>query len=242
MKKLTKLLELICIIVICFSLFSINNAFDNIKIESYIEYFSNRLCFNSPQVNLGKNMFTKDNNLSSYKYNLCLSSLNYLPIELLDFLKNENKVTGHITNNSIYEFTHKNGITLNIDKNLNIDKKNISGLYMPKDKKILMSTKYEYIFNFQHVLVHESGHSFDYLYNDENLLSSEDSFLRLYNSKEKENLFYYDDYYTKNEKEYFAESFSLYFINPTYLKTKAPNTYDYFDTLISNFIQTKKSL
>ena len=77
------------------------------------------------------------------------------------------------------------------------------------------------------VLIHEIGHAYDYANES---LSSREEFNSLYRS-ESFKLFLLEDLYRSNEREYFAESFKLYFTHPWRLKWFAPQTYAFFEAL-----------
>ena len=211
------------------------NEFKKIKIESAIDYFEKRADFDSEQVKIGKELFKKYKNISDYNYNMTLASLNYLPEKLLSTLK-DSGLEGVIASCSALEYNNDLGLELNTEERLNVKAKNIDAYYSPLHH-IFVSAKLDDLFNFELNLVHEIGHAFDYLnFSTTNkILSQQDEFMAIYNSSEKDTLFDYNDYFTRSEKEYFAESFSLYYINPTYLKNKAPNTYKYLKNTLSQY-------
>lgn len=227
------IVRFILLIVLAVSTLGLLSGFKKVKIESVGEYFKNRTSFKTEQVAIGKELFKKYRDISDYKYNRALSSLNYLPKELLYVLK-DSKLDGVISDASVLEYTKDIGVKIKVDEKLKINHDEIQALYMPSHHHIFVSSKLDNIFNFRLDLVHEIGHAFDCLNmsDTKGRLCKEDDFMSIYNKSEKDVLFDYDDYYTRSEEEYFAESFALYYINPTYLKNKAPATYKYFDNLL----------
>lgn len=80
-------------------------------------------------------------------------------------------------------------------------------------------------------ILHEIGHilEFDLLFLNERFYRNrmEQCFLEV-------NLLGLDSYYRKNYREYIAETFSLYILNPDKLHSEAPETYRYFTELYEN--------
>lgn len=232
-KFITNIINIILVVMLVISTKELVSSLENIKIESCIEYFEKRMDFDTGQVKIGKELFKKYNNISDYNYNMALTSLNYLPKKLLATLK-DSGLNGVISEDSFISYSKDAGFDINLDERLNISIKNINACYMPWHH-IFVSAKLDDFLNFNLNLVHEIGHSYDYLKYSKThgILSQENEFMDIYNSNEKESLFYYNDYYTKSEREYFAESFALYYVNPTYLNDKAPRTYRYFENILS---------
>ena len=81
---------------------------------------------------------------------------------------------------------------------------------------------------------HEFGHLLDYGYNE--VFESESSyFVDIYN-EEKDNFVVDDnyDYYVSSPKEYFAQAFAEYMMNPDRLYENTPFTYFYVDNVVNN--------
>jgi len=85
------------------------------------------------------------------------------------------------------------------------------------------------------IVLHEVGHSIDYLMPDYLGFSSEEDkeFINIY-KKEKDILYNDNSYPRSTPAEYFAEAFQDYFINRMSLMEKAPLTYKYIDKLVKN--------
>ena len=83
------------------------------------------------------------------------------------------------------------------------------------------------------IVLHEVGHSIDYLMPDYLGFSSEEDkeFINIY-KKEKDILYNDNSYPRSTPAEYFAEAFQDYFINRMSLMEKAPLTYKYIDKLV----------
>ena len=86
-------------------------------------------------------------------------------------------------------------------------------------------------FGGKNVLIHEIGHAFDHSLN----LSEKQELKSLFNT-EANKLFLFDPYYRSDEQEFFAQSFVLYLTTPKFLEWLAPQTFHYFDDLISTEI------
>ncbi|MFC0616110.1 anthrax toxin lethal factor-related metalloendopeptidase [Enterococcus faecalis] len=87
------------------------------------------------------------------------------------------------------------------------------------------------------VLLHESGHAFDYYYGlkveGTNVpVSNSDRFTDIYN-KEKENLTLYA---ASSVSEFFAEAFRIYHVSQDELKMLSPETYGFIDEIIHTVI------
>ena len=82
-------------------------------------------------------------------------------------------------------------------------------------------------------LLHELGHMIDY--KNHQYASNTTQFIDIYR-REKTQLYRNSiyEYVTKDPKEYFAQSFSVYILDPYRLRREAPRTYDF----IANYVKT----
>ena len=86
------------------------------------------------------------------------------------------------------------------------------------------------------VLLHEIGHMIDYEVR-KSFISGSMAFMKIYQHEKMhfcnmESYLY--EYYTKDEREYFAESFREYVLEPLKLKSIAPNTFDFIDKYVNS--------
>lgn len=80
------------------------------------------------------------------------------------------------------------------------------------------------------VLVHEIGHAYDFACED---LSLTEEFKAIYH-EESRKLFPLGGLYSSTEREYFAESFNYYLQNRWLLKLLAPQTFNYFESILKD--------
>lgn len=103
-----------------------------------------------------------------------------------------------------------------------------TGYYIHTAKHIYIRSDYG------NSIVHEFGHYLhSKLQNNGYDISTDDSF------KRRLGLFRYNNYYMKNDNEFFAEAFDLHCTIPDRLKKEAPEVYEFIDNAIIAFEKTK---
>lgn len=150
--------------------------------------------------------------------------------EILNYLKNKLIL---IPNSILSSYFNSGGKIIITDKNIsktyyseyNLGK--IVGLHDNK-KNIVYISNSEYAIDYS--LVHEFGHVLD---SATNWSSMNDDFKNIF-SKEKETLDVYsvDNHYKTNEREFFAEVFQEYIINPEKCKQTAPKAFEFIKSKI----------
>ena len=117
------------------------------------------------------------------------------------------------------------------------------------DFGILALTHYEYktiyISNcdgdIEHSLIHEAGHVLDYMNNLKYRDSKRFDKIRKKEGKKLRKFHYTSEKCITTTKEYFAESFQQYIVNPKALKKNCPQTYKYMSEVLRNNSKRAKS-
>lgn len=163
---------------------------------------------------INKTLFLKGN-ISTYTYNKAIDLLKKVDLTDLKKLK-ENNIKIYLTDGSAED------LYLNfVGESLKDD---ITGIFVWDVDKPFIIVESAYI---DSSLIHEIGHAIDYVYGKGNFLSDSKSFVDIY-ELEKDSLFTNDVYVKSSNKEYFAESYVKFCVEPYSLKNKAPKTYKYF--------------
>ena len=148
-----------------------------------------------------------------------------------DTLKSSGKVYETFLEDSCYIVFTKDldNERFSIDKT----KENVVGTYIEINdyKKISILIG---LHNYDNVALHELGHYLDYKTNHQ---SEKEEFALLFEEYKSINFNDYGkienyDYISGDIKEFFAERYSDFVLNPSLLKTLEPNLYDYFERLI----------
>ncbi|NMA95328.1 MAG: hypothetical protein GX974_04740 [Clostridiales bacterium] len=154
------------------------------------------------------------------KYDLEKRHVAMLPMNIINFIKEHNL--------KIYLNDDDLGYIYDIKTGEKTDAKAI-GTYYGHNNTILIDSK---MYN-QMVVLHEVGHSIDYVLSKGSWLSTKRDFVNIYR-QEKDKLYKDSEYYRREPQEYFAEAFSDYIKEPYKVKHIAPLTYEYMRNLIES--------
>lgn len=212
--------------------------------EYYLNYSINKVVKN--KLGVIENYKLKDQDIEGYKKFL----MDLIFYE--DYTKEENKdILSRIYEEikelptGIIEELYDNGVKIKIDDDKAFNK-NLIYEEIPKNTVAYYSHR-EGIIHFSNtavsrdgVIIHEIGHVYDYeIINEtdaETFTDTSEEFKKIFDSDEKVALFKEKNpLYMSGAREYFAECFSLYFINRNELIKKAPNTYKFFETNLKKY-------
>lgn len=100
-----------------------------------------------------------------------------------------------------------------------------TGCFSPSRRKIILKK------GDTETLLHETGHFVDFI---TDYPSASKEFTAIYKAEKKKAKKFYNapSYTLSSPKEYFAESFNMYYSNPAKLKSKCPKTYKYLEEAI----------
>lgn len=182
--------------------------------------------------NNNSNLISAENiELDSNKYNNYIELDGNVNKKVLNYLKNKLIL---IPEPILYSYFESGGKIIITDKDIsktyysgdNLGK--ILGLHDNR-KNIVYISDTEYAIDYS--LVHEFGHVLD---SKTDWSSMKDEFLNIF-SEEKEMLEVYsiDNHYKSNEREFFAEVFQEYIINPEKCKETAPKAFEFVKNKIN---------
>lgn len=140
-------------------------------------------------------------------------------------LKNTTGLKGIVDQNILNGFTQL-GFTVTVNKK-EANKYGYSGCFSPSRQRIILKKA-----NTQ-TLLHELGHFVDFLRNYE---SCNTEFKKIYKAEKKKakSFFNTPSHTLSSSKEFFAESFNMYYSNPQKLKTNCPKTFSYIEKAIKS--------
>ena len=109
-----------------------------------------------------------------------------------------------------------------------------AGSYLSQEKIIQIKHDTNYL---EDVFYHEVGHMFDdlVLFNKDVLISSYGLFEHIYNKEYMNFKCISYNYCTRDTKEYFAQAFAEFMLNPSRLKKNTPYTYKFIKACIEYF-------
>lgn len=127
----------------------------------------------------------------------------------------------NVLDDSLLDGFKELGFVVKVDKK-EAAKYGYTGCFSPSRQKIILKK------GSTTTLLHEMGHFLDFV---EDYPSSNKEFQKIYKSEKKKAKSFYNtpSYTLSSPKEYFAESFNLYYSDPAKLKSKCPKTYNYMN-------------
>lgn len=164
-----------------------------------------------------KEYIESDGDINDLTIDYLNEKLNMIPKPLLDkYFNNGGKIL----------ITDKNIATTYYDK---YNFGNVIGIH-DATKNVIYISNSEYAID--NALIHEFGHVLD---NMSGWKSMDEYFYQIF-EKEKDTFDVYsvDNHYKKNEREFFAEVFQQYILDPESCKSSAPMSYDFVEVMIKS--------
>lgn len=208
-KKIKIQKKVIVYTVLTFILFAFKICLDSIYTYNYDKNISSRYA------------------TSKYEYKEYIDTEGDIKRDLLEYLEFKLDL---IPDKILSLYFEQQGRILITDKDISqvyyseYDWGNVVGIH-DSIKNIIYISNSKYAIDY--ALIHEFGHVLDNL---TGWSSMEDDFVNIFN-KEKEtfNVDSVDEHYKENEREFFAEVFQEYIINPEKCKKSAPYAFDFID-------------
>lgn len=173
---------------------------------------------NKEENELIESLIKKVGNVSKDNYDKAVNIISKIPQKILNGMKSED-IKIYLTSGEAEDvYVSLTGTSTN----------SITGAFVWGGTKTAVICETAYL---DSTLLHELGHTADYILGNKKFVSNTDDFTMIY-EEEKNLLFENNEYVRDSSYEYFAEVFSMYFNQNYKLRISAPKTYEYIKDIL----------